>query len=122
MTQDTTTTVLALAVAISPVVAQAASPSLVHPGTHGTPISAEGPQWQTSNMLQSPKLERLDFTARGVKIHSAPNSHSPVLGEGFPGDGFVTSDSNGPTTWTYGTDLRTGITGYVDSNNLTPGR
>jgi hypothetical protein len=52
-----------------------------------------------------------DFTTTGVRIRADTDPDSAVLGYGSPGDGFAPQNCQGE--YNSGTDLRTGVTGWV---------
>ena len=57
-------------------------------------------------------------SARTVKL-KAGGVRLAVIGEGNPGDGFANLNSQG--IYNYGTDIKTGVTGYVYFSYLTCG-
>lgn len=87
------------------------------PGTVQTPPPP--PQPLPSPVSTSHLVYRCDFNRIGVHIHAQSPQPSPVLGEGNPGDGFTNLNSQG--VYNYGTDIKTGVTGYVYFSYLTCG-
>ncbi|GAA5037951.1 hypothetical protein HNP84_003232 [Thermocatellispora tengchongensis] len=93
--------------------AQAAAPGAVEAG-HAV-VRADPVRW--------------DFRVPGVRIFLRAHAGSPVLGLGYPGQGFETERFDwGPeyvcdngsiaTLWGYGRNLATGVRGFVPSCNL----
>jgi hypothetical protein len=86
------------------------------PGTVHTPPP---PPPLPSPVSTSRLVYKCDFNRIGVHIHARSPQPSPVLGEGNPGDGFTNLNSQG--VYNYGTDIKTGVTGYVYFSYLTCG-
>ncbi|MFI0464770.1 SH3 domain-containing protein [Saccharopolyspora sp. 5N102] len=55
--------------------------------------------------------QNCDFTVPGVNIHTRPDPNSTIVGQGNPGDGFVTGDMAG--NWWAGKNRRTGVEGWI---------
>lgn len=53
----------------------------------------------------------------GVRIRSTPGTSGAVLGLGYNGDGF--REYQGTPDWVEGTDLRTGVRGWVSAQFVT---
>ena len=64
----------------------------------------------TGGIAQAAPAFQYDFNTAGVRIH-ANSETGPVAGLGYPGDGFAPENCQG--TYDLGTDIRTGVTGYV---------
>lgn len=69
-----------------------------------------------------------DFRVPGVRIFKWPTPAGPIMGLGYPGQGFdyqhtvsgagYTCDNGGHTTrWEYGRNIATGVWGYVPTCN-----
>jgi len=72
-----------------------------------------------SPVSTSVMVYQCDFTKAAVNIHAESPQPSAVVGEGNPGDGFLNLNSQG--IYNYGTDIKTGVTGYVYFSYLTCG-
>jgi hypothetical protein len=85
----------------------------------GTVPPATPPLPLPSPVSTSVMVYKCDFNKKSVNIHSQSPQPSAVIGEGNPGDGFANLNSQG--IYNYGTDIKTGVTGYVYFSYLTCG-
>jgi hypothetical protein len=99
---------LTAGVTLAAVVAFESSPR--QPGTVQT--TPAPPSRPLLSPVSTSRVEyKCDFNRIGVHIHAQSPQPASVLGEGNPGDGFTNLNSQG--VYNYGTDNKTGVTGYV---------
>lgn len=68
----------------------------------------------------SPQAVICRFTGDGVRIHPQPSTGSTTVGLAYKGQSFMMQDgAGGPPNWMRGTDLETGVSGWVTMTYLT---